>query len=77
MRKKCRAVEMSRKWDVAQMRCRALEMSRNWEVTQLKRRARKKSCKCQEKSRANVISPPKDILPMARPMVLWRNEVLA
>ena len=73
----CRADVMSRKQVAAQMGRRAVEMSRNWEVTQLKRRARKKSCKCQEKSRANVISPPKDILPMARPMVLWRNEVLA
>jgi len=40
----CRANEMSRNWDIAQLKCRATEMSRRWDVAL-------------EKSRANGISP--------------------
>jgi len=40
----CRANEMSRNWDIAQLKCRAIEMSRRWDVAL-------------EKSRANGISP--------------------
>jgi len=40
----CRANEMPRNWDIAQLKCRAIEMSRRWDVAL-------------EKSRANGISP--------------------
>jgi len=39
MREKSRANELSRRWDVAQMKCRALEMSRNRIVAQVGYRA--------------------------------------
>ena len=35
----CRAIEKSRKWDVAQMGCRAVEKSRKWDVAQMESRA--------------------------------------
>jgi len=35
----CRAIEKSRKWDVAQLKSRANGMSRNWEVAQVGCRA--------------------------------------
>jgi len=35
----CRAIEKSRKWDVAQMGCRATGKSRRWDIAQLKCRA--------------------------------------
>jgi len=53
----CRAIEKSRKWDIAQLKCRAIEMSRRWDVAL-------------EKSRANGIFPSPQVATLGnRPQI--------
>ena len=61
----CRAIENSRKWDIAQLKCRATGLSRRWDIAQLKWRASEKSRKWDvaqmryraKKCRANDVNP--------------------
>ena len=56
----CRAIEKSRKWDVAQTGCRAVEKSRNWDVAQLGSRANgisRKKCRTNDVNSLNLGSP--------------------